>query len=255
MGVWDPQQYLRFGDERARPFRELVGRIGAHNPKSIVDLGCGPGTLTTELAERWPGAHIIGIDSSPEMIAAAREGATSNTNVEYVETEVTAWRPQPVDVVVANALPVGTRPPRRVRRSRRSPAPDGWFAFQVPGNFDAEPHAIRDLRRSTRWRHRLADTSHGAVHTPVTYARYFLGLGMAVDAGDHLRRCSPVTTPCSSGRRARRRAPCSPRSTTASKREFLGELAERLRHDYRPPGARRCSRSGGSPVAHQPPHE
>ena len=62
-------------------------------------------------------------------------------------------------------------------------APDGWFAFQVPGNFDAPSHtAIRDLRRSARWRDRLDESAEGAVHTPEDYARHFLGLGLGVDA-------------------------------------------------------------------------
>src|ERR1700728_187929 len=69
--MWDAQQYLRFGDERARPFFELIARIGATGPGYVADLGCGPGNLTSVLATRWPGAEVVGVDNSPEMIAAA----------------------------------------------------------------------------------------------------------------------------------------------------------------------------------------
>ncbi len=69
--MWDPGQYLRFGDERSRPFFELTAQIGAECPGLVVDLGCGPGQLTAELARRWPGAEVRGLDSSAEMIAAA----------------------------------------------------------------------------------------------------------------------------------------------------------------------------------------
>jgi len=41
---WDPAQYLRFADERARPFFDLTGRIGASAPGYVADLGCGPGS-------------------------------------------------------------------------------------------------------------------------------------------------------------------------------------------------------------------
>ena len=74
---WDPEQYLRFADERGRPFRDLLARVGAVGPATVVDLGCGPGNLTRELAERWPRARVTGVDASPEMIARARADAAA----------------------------------------------------------------------------------------------------------------------------------------------------------------------------------
>ncbi|MEV1145512.1 trans-aconitate 2-methyltransferase, partial [Micromonospora sp. NPDC049799] len=44
--MWDPVTYLRYGDERSRPFHDLVARVPADRPRAVVDLGCGPGTLT-----------------------------------------------------------------------------------------------------------------------------------------------------------------------------------------------------------------
>ena len=68
---WDPEQYLQFAAERGRPFQDLLARVGAEDPSLVVDLGCGPGNLTRDLAARWPQARVEGIDSSPEMIAQA----------------------------------------------------------------------------------------------------------------------------------------------------------------------------------------
>jgi len=73
--MWDPGIYLRFGDERARPFFDLLSRVGADAPRFVADLGCGPGNLTAALATRWPGAHVLGVDNSPEMIGTARAEA------------------------------------------------------------------------------------------------------------------------------------------------------------------------------------
>ena len=39
----------------------------------MLDVGCGPGNSTELLAARYPQAEIVGVDSSPEMIAAARK--------------------------------------------------------------------------------------------------------------------------------------------------------------------------------------
>jgi trans-aconitate 2-methyltransferase len=73
--MWDAGQYLRFGGERARPFFDLVAQVGATSPRYVSDLGCGPGNLTAALAKRWPEATVVGVDSSAEMIAAARASA------------------------------------------------------------------------------------------------------------------------------------------------------------------------------------
>ena len=71
--MWDATQYLRFGGERARPFIDLLARVGAELPEYVVDMGCGPGNLTVLLADRWPSAAVCGVDSSPQMIEAARK--------------------------------------------------------------------------------------------------------------------------------------------------------------------------------------
>ena len=73
MPTWDPKQYLRFNDQRTRPCRELAARIVIEAPGRVIDLGCGPGNSTSVLAERWPQSGLTGLDSSPEMIAAAQK--------------------------------------------------------------------------------------------------------------------------------------------------------------------------------------
>ena len=75
--MWDAALYLRFGGERARPFFDLLARVGAELPGYVVDMGCGPGNLTALLAERWPSATVCGVDSSPEMIEAASKLVTA----------------------------------------------------------------------------------------------------------------------------------------------------------------------------------
>ena len=73
--TWDPGHYLTYAGERGRPFAELLQRVGADAPATVVDLGCGPGNRTALLAQRWPGARVTGLDSSPEMVEAARAHA------------------------------------------------------------------------------------------------------------------------------------------------------------------------------------
>ena len=72
MPTWNPEQYLKFADERTRPCRDLVARVEVWRPLRIIDLGCGPGNSAEVIAQRWPDAATTGLDSSPTMIERAR---------------------------------------------------------------------------------------------------------------------------------------------------------------------------------------
>src|SRR5260370_14331971 len=97
-GMWNPGQYLRYADERARPFFDLLSRVRATDPGYVADLGCGPGNLTVALADRWPGAEIVGVDSSPEMISAARATASQRRSFSFVLADIRDWPPDgPLD--------------------------------------------------------------------------------------------------------------------------------------------------------------
>ena len=70
-----------------------------------MDLGCGPGQLTAELARRWPGAEVLGLDSSAEMIAAASRLDGPDPRLSFGLADLRDWRPEsPVDVIVSNAV-------------------------------------------------------------------------------------------------------------------------------------------------------
>jgi len=73
MGDWNPEQYLKFKNERTQPSMDLVSRIKIEKADFIIDIGCGPGNSTQILRQRWPSAEIVGIDRSEEMIKKARE--------------------------------------------------------------------------------------------------------------------------------------------------------------------------------------
>jgi trans-aconitate 2-methyltransferase len=88
--MWDAALYLRFGGERARPFFDLLARVGAELPGYVVDMGCGPGNLTALLAERWPAATVCGVDSSPEMIEAARALAAESPQAKVASPQLKA---------------------------------------------------------------------------------------------------------------------------------------------------------------------
>ena len=147
--MWNPAVYLAYADHRARPFYDLLARVGAPAPRRIADLGCGPGNLTADLATRWPEAVIEAWDSSAEMVAAARE-----RGVDARVGDVRDWAPaSDTDVVISNATLhwVPEHPDLLVRWAAQLGA-GAWIAVQVPGNFDAPSHtAVQELAHRPQW--------------------------------------------------------------------------------------------------------
>jgi trans-aconitate 2-methyltransferase len=179
---WDPQQYGQFAGERARPFLDLISRIGASSPRRVVDLGCGSGELTALLAARWPSAVVEGIDSSAEMVSSAAPADRVTLRVE----DVTSWTPAPdADVVVSNATLQWVPTHRSLLAGWASSLPSGgWLAFQVPGNFDSPSHTLmRSLAESPRWASSLNGVLRhdDAVGTPSEYAEILLAGGLIAD--------------------------------------------------------------------------
>ncbi len=175
--MWDPTTYRRYVDERSRPFHDLLARVPTVAPRAVVDLGCGDGTLTAPLADRWPTARVSGLDASPEMVARAAAGP-----VAVRLGDVRTWRPGPdTDVVVSNAVLqwVPEHPALLDRWVADLPA-GAVLAVQVPGNFDAPSHrALRALAAGTAAAAVLRDAP---VLDALGYAALLTRAGCAVDA-------------------------------------------------------------------------
>ena len=165
MTTWDPSQYARHRDHRNRPFLDLLARIPNGSPAVVVDLGCGDGSQTVALGQRWPQARIIGTDSSPEMIAAARRGS--------------------VDVLLSNAVLQWVPEHRELLATwAQLLTPGGTLAFQVPGNFEAPSHRI--IREVAAAQPRGAELTSALRHDrpvddPADYAEQLGAVGLTPD--------------------------------------------------------------------------
>jgi trans-aconitate 2-methyltransferase len=153
---WSAQQYVAFENERTRPVRDLLAAVPARDVRRAIDIGCGPGNSTEALLARFPHATVSGIDSSSDMLAAARKRLPG---VRFEQTDIDGWRDEgPFDVILANAvlqwLPDHARVfPALVRRL----APGGNLAAQMPDNLDEPAHRLmRDVAANGPWAARLA---------------------------------------------------------------------------------------------------
>ena len=155
MHIWNPSQYLRFGNERLRPALDLLSRIQVAAPSVIYDLGCGAGTATVLLKERWPGAEVTGVDSSAAMLDRARALAQEIT---WRESDLSTWDPDaPCDLLFSNAAFQWLDDhevlfPRLLGGLKSG----GVLAVQMPNNFPSPTRtAIAETVREGPWRERL----------------------------------------------------------------------------------------------------
>lgn len=179
---WDPAQYARYSSQRSRPFFDLTAQLDAVSPDTIVDLGCGSGELTLTLAERWPGATVRGIDSSPEMIATAQPSAP---NVTFTVGTAQDFDATGTDVLISNAMLQWVPSHEKLLASWGEQLNrGGWLAFQVPANFNAPSHRLmRELAESPPWHGRLKDVLRGAdsVLNQDLYLDLLTRIGLEVD--------------------------------------------------------------------------
>jgi trans-aconitate 2-methyltransferase len=190
MATWDPARYEQFSAERARPFHELIARIPTgEEAVAVVDLGCGPGTMTATLARRWPQAAILGIDSSPDMIEAAKQHISDQ--VGFRVGDLAQWQPVPgsMDVIVANASLQWVPGHAELLTGWAKALDDrGSLAFQVPHGKIEATEVMREVAKDGRWADRLAGVAEGTgprATSPVLAPAEYVGLlskaGLEVD--------------------------------------------------------------------------
>ncbi len=159
MTDWNPQDYLIFADERARPAADLAARVPLARPRVVYDLGCGPGNSTALLAQQFPEAKVVGIDKSPAMIAKAKE---LGLKAEFQVADIAFWKvDRAADLVFSNAalqwLPDHPRLMQRIVRDLKAGA---VLAVQMPDNLNEPTHvSMREVADDGRWRGKLSNAT------------------------------------------------------------------------------------------------
>lgn len=157
MFEWNSELYGKFIKERTQPAEDLANRIPIKEAETIIDIGCGPGNSTRVLADKFPNAHIIGADISPEMISNAK---SCNPELEFIlfnaEKDFDALD-KTFDIIFSNACIQWIPDHRRLLKSMINHlSVGGVLAVQTPMNFKEPIHIIiEQLAKSAEWENRF----------------------------------------------------------------------------------------------------
>ncbi len=148
---WDPNQYHKFQEQRSAPFYDLLALVEKRPHLKVVDLGCGTGELTRQLADALPGSDVTGLDSSPQMLEKA--ASFSGPNLKFIQGDQAALTGE-WDLIFSNAALHWTEDHARlIPYLFERLAPGGQIAVQVPSNFDHISHQlIRETAREEPFR-------------------------------------------------------------------------------------------------------
>ncbi|MCU0771075.1 MAG: methyltransferase domain-containing protein [Verrucomicrobia bacterium] len=155
---WDPHDYAASSSSQARWGRELMEGVCWQGDECVLDVGCGDGRLTAELARRVPLGRVLGIDSSPEMIAHARvaHGAGELGNLAFLHMDAASIQlPREYDVVLSNAALHWVADHQAFLRGAAGALRSGGrlvVSCGGKGNADAVFAALRAEMRVAEWR-------------------------------------------------------------------------------------------------------
>lgn len=182
MSDWNPNLYMQFSSERTQPSIDLVAKINSVEPKSIIDVGCGPGNSTQVLVKRWPEAKTTGLDSSSAMIEKA---ARDYPNQEWIVADALIYNPgTEYDIVFSNAAIQWIPNHENLLKKFYGMLSDtGLAAVQIPLFWDMPlGRIIYEAAKDSRWKERMEGVSDlFTIHDYSFYYDHLASLFISID--------------------------------------------------------------------------
>jgi trans-aconitate 2-methyltransferase len=157
MTEWNGSEYDRLSALQAAMAEEVLSLLDLRGVNRILDVGCGNGKATAEIAARIPEGTVVGVDASAEMIAFAiahcDAGCQSNLRFAVSDARSLSFE-QEFDLVVSfNALHWIPEQAQALQSIRSALKPDGRAQLRlVPkGERKSLEDVIEDTRLSPRW--------------------------------------------------------------------------------------------------------
>lgn len=183
MNDWNSEQYLKFENQRTQPSIDLAQKINLAHPDKIVDIGCGPGNSTAVLKDIFPGAELLGIDSSKNMLQKARANYPELAFKRCDAQKELGTLGERFDIVFSNACIQWIPNHRELLRNMMDLLHEGGvLAVQMPMS-NREPlfEIIYDVVAQPRWNFGPLELNTVSTLTPEEYFDILNGLSSDFD--------------------------------------------------------------------------
>ena len=107
MYKWDATDYQKNSEVQLTWGKELIAKLDLHGNEHILDIGCGDGKVTAEIAAHVPGGKVVGIDSSSDMtdLACTTFPVTDFPNLRFLQMDARELTfSNEFDIIFSNAV-------------------------------------------------------------------------------------------------------------------------------------------------------
>jgi trans-aconitate 2-methyltransferase len=177
MTEWDATEYSRRSALQEAMAGEVLALLDLKGSERVLDVGCGDGKITAEIATRVPRGSVVGVDASQDMIRFAsshfRPAAWPNLRFQVADARRLPFRNEFNLVVSFNALHWLPEQDAALRSIRSAMMSDGRALLRlVPaGERKSLENVVEETRRSSRWAAHFSDFRDPYLHlTPDQYA-------------------------------------------------------------------------------------
>jgi trans-aconitate methyltransferase len=163
--VWDAKDYANNSQNQHQWAKELLVKLNLKGTEVLLDVGCGDGKITMEIANQLPKGRVVGIDSSEQMINLAKNACSlseySNLSFEVMDARSISFQEE-FDLVFSNAALHWVLDQAAVLKGvTRCLRPQGHLLFQMGGRGNAESvfSCFDELRVLPKWKRYFSDFS------------------------------------------------------------------------------------------------
>ncbi len=183
--AWDARDYAKHSGAQFSWAKELIQKLNLTGSESVLDIGCGDGKVTAQIAENLPHGHVVGIDNCDQMIALAQKTFPPDkfSNLTFVHADAAAMRfEKTFDIVFSNAALHWIMDHRPVLKGiQQALSPCGRCLLQMGGKGNAADiiKVLDDMMAGKKWQSYFKDFSFSyGFHDIDTYTQWLADAGL-----------------------------------------------------------------------------